>query len=415
MQRSIIIGMALISIMGSCDRSPQGRSDSATGELSPGSRLLDSWPREGPELLWKYEGLGKGYGGPTISEEGIFINAEEDGNSYTICLDHHGTFQWRSPNGKEFMGYDYSASFPGTRSTPTVKGRQVYAASGTGHLSCFDTRNGKVIWKVDLVKDFQGIPGDFGYSELPPVDDTRVYCFAGGKEHNIVALDRHTGELVWSAPVKKDYFSYGTPLLISLPERNILVGSSRNYIHVVDRKDGTLLSSYQLEDISMGNEHCNSVVYKDGYIYFVAFEEHGQGSIKLRLSENGDTLTEIWRNSQVTYVFEGFVVKDKRLYTTMENKKLVSLDTQTGRIAHSVRAVFGNIIHADHKLFIYGHNGTIQLFKLKDGIPELASEMRIREGSGQHFSFPEIVDGVMYIRRGNTLMAFAVSPFSGDR
>jgi outer membrane protein assembly factor BamB len=242
------------------------------------------------------------------------------------------------------------------------------------------------------------------------VDENRVYCYAGGKENNIVALDRHTGEMVWSATVNKDYFSYGTPLLISLPERNILVGTSRNYIHVVDRLDGTLLSSYRLEDIQYGNEHCNSVVHQDGYIYFVAFEEHGQGSIKLRLAENGDTLTEVWRNSQVTNVFEGFVVKDQYLYATMENKKLVCLDAQTGRIRHSVRAVFGNIVFADHKLFIYGHNGTMQLFNLKDGIPELASEMRIREGNGQHFSFPVITDGVMYIRRGDTLMAFAVGP-----
>ena len=132
--------------MGSCDRSGQQGSESASEEISPGTRLLDSWPREGPELLWIYEGLGKGYGSPLISKEGIFINGEEDGNSYTICLDHNGSFRWRSPNGKEFMGMDYSSSYPGTRSTPTLMGQLVYAASGTGHLSCFDTRNGKIIW-----------------------------------------------------------------------------------------------------------------------------------------------------------------------------------------------------------------------------------------------------------------------------
>jgi hypothetical protein len=49
------------------------------------------------------------------------------------------------------------------------------------------------------------------------------------------------------------------------------------------------------------------------------------------------------------------------------------------------------------------------LFTLNDGRPELKSQFRIREGSGQHFSFPVIAGGVMYIRRGDTLMAFAVS------
>ena len=116
--------------------------------------------------------------------------------------------------------------------------------------------------------------------------------------------------LVWSAPVNRDSFAYSTPILLDLPGRKVLVGTSRNYIHVVDRQDGTLLSSYRLENIRYGYEHCNSVVHKDGYIYFVACEEHGQGSIKLHLSPDGGSLTEVWRNPEVINVFEGFVVID---------------------------------------------------------------------------------------------------------
>lgn len=303
----------------------------------------------------------------------------------------------------------YSASFPGTRSIPSLNDRHVYAVSGTGHLSCFDKDNGKVIWSVDLIKDFEGILGDFGYSASPVVDEQKVYCFAGGKENNLVALDRLTGNLVWSSPAKRDYFSYDTPILLDLPGRKVLVGTSRNYIYVVDRQNGKLLSSYLLEDIREGFEHCNSVVHQDGYIYFVPCAEHGQGCVKLHLSADGESLNEVWRNNEVINVFEGFAVKDKWLYTTLENKKLVSLDTETGRIRNSVRSVHGGLVSADNKIFIYGHNGMVQLFSLKEGKPVLKAEMRIREGSGQHFSFPVIVDGVMYIRRGDALMAFAVS------
>ena len=390
MRRNIVIYLFMTAIMGACGHSAKP----------------DIKPAEEPELLWKYEGLGRGYGGPCISKEGIFINAEENGNSYTVCLDHNGNFRWRSSNGKEFLGIEYSASYPGTRSAPTVFGRRLYAASGMGHLSCFDTRKGNVIWAVDLLNDLNGKLGDFGYSESPVVDKDKVYCFVGGQVHNLVALDRQTGELVWSAPVKKDSFAYSTPILINLLDKKVLVGTSRNYIHVVDRKDGELLSSYQLEDIRYGYEHCNSVVYKDENIYFTACEERGQGSIKLHLSEGGDSLTEVWRNPEVLNMFGGLVMIDNRLYTTLENKKLVGLDTRTGKIIFSVRAESGSIVYADHKLFIYGHNGKVQLFSLKDGEPELRSEMRIRDGSGHHFSFPVIVDGVMYIRHGDALMAY---------
>lgn len=392
MLRSIIILSILFTLMYACNPPEQKGSESA----------------EGPELLWKYKGLGKGYGAPLATKEGIYINAEEDGKSYVVCLEPEGTLRWKSPNGKEFMGMDYSASYPGTRSAPTVKGRFVYAASGMGQLSCFDIRRGNLIWTIDLISDLDGKLGDFGYSESPVVDRDKVYCFPGGKINNLVALDRQTGAMVWSAPVNRDSFAYSTPVLLDLPNRKVLLGTSRNYIHVVDRQDGTLLSSYQLEDIRYGYEHCNSVVHKEGYIYFVACEERGQGSIKLQLSPDGESLSEVWRNPQVLNVFGGFEVIDKLLYTTMENKKLIVLDTESGRISHSLRSVSGAIVYAENKLIVNGYNGTLQIFHLKDGIPELKSEMRIRGGSGHHFSFPVIHNGVMYIRRGDALMAYVV-------
>ena len=186
--------------------------------------------------------MGRGYGAPAISNEGIFINAEDNDSSYTVCLDHQGNFRWQSPNGLEFTGIDFTASYPGTRSTPTIKGNKVYAASGTGHLSCCDIRDGTIGWAVDMVNDFQGVPGEFGYSESPVVDQHKVYCFTGGKVNNMVALDRNTGELVWAAPLHRDSFAYGTPILLTLPEREVVVGSSRNFIYVVDKMDRSLLA-----------------------------------------------------------------------------------------------------------------------------------------------------------------------------
>jgi outer membrane protein assembly factor BamB len=406
--KSIIISICFAGILVSCFRSTLPDTESGAEENQPGKYLLDQWPREGPELLWIYEGLGKGYGGPAISSDGIFINAEEEDKSYIVCLDHNGTFRWRIPNGTEFVGTDFTASYPGSRSAPTLKEHYVYAISGTGSMSCVNGRKGELIWTVDLVRDFQGIPGDFGYSESPVADEKKIYFHAAGKTLNLVALDRHTGELVWSSPLNRDDFSYSTPVLISRQDRDLLVGTSRNFIHVVDRKDGTLLSSYRLEGIRRGYEHCNSVVFKEGHVYFVASEDQGQGSVKLHLSQDGQSLNEIWRNSEVMNVFGGFVVVENLLYTTLENKKLVGLDTESGRILHSARSASGSIVYADQKLFVYGHNGTLQLFTLEDGTPSLQSEIRIRKGSGQHFSFPVINEGVMYIRRGNALMAYAV-------
>lgn len=408
MGKEIVISLFIMALTASCVRDSGKKPPHGPDMDQEESALLDRWPEGGPELLWTYTGLGKGYGCPLITEEGIYINAEESGKSFTVKLKLDGTLIWRSYNGKEFTGKDFSASYPGTRASPSLYGKHLYAVSGTGHLSCFDAINGKAIWTVDLIKKFDGRLGDFGYSESPVVDEHLVYCTPGGQVNNIMALDRLSGQPVWSAPVNGDYFSYGTPVLLSLSSRDILVGTSRNYIHVVDRKDGKLLSSYKLGDIREGYEHCNSLVHKDGSLYFVPSEEHGQGSIKLRLSPDGTSLREVWRNRKVVNVFEGFVVVDSLLYTTLENRKLVGLDTGNGRIRHSVRSLSGNIVYANNMLIVYGHQGMVQLFSLTDGVPELRSEFRVIHGSGHHFSFPVIAEGVMYIRRGDALMAYAI-------
>ena len=200
MYNTYIIALVLTALMVACR------------ETAKEGGATESWQANAPELIWKYEGLGRGYGGPLIADDGIYVNAEEDGKSYTVCLDHKGSFRWRSPNGKAFMGMDFSASYPGTRSIPAVQGAFVYAISGLGHISCFKRQSGEVIWSVDLVKNFQGKPGDFGYSESPVMDGKNMYCFTGGSVHNIVALDLHTGELSWSSPVKRDSFAYSTPI-----------------------------------------------------------------------------------------------------------------------------------------------------------------------------------------------------------
>ena len=38
------------------------------------TELLDTWPEDGPELLWVFEGLGLGYAAPAVTSDGLYIN-----------------------------------------------------------------------------------------------------------------------------------------------------------------------------------------------------------------------------------------------------------------------------------------------------------------------------------------------------
>jgi outer membrane protein assembly factor BamB len=373
------------------------------------TNLLDQWTETGPDQIWFYEGLGQGYASPAVTKDRVYVNAEQDGSSFLVALDLDGKQIWKSSIGKEFLGEGFSSTYPGARSTPTVMGDLVYATSGTGQLSCFETSSGKEVWAVDLMKELGGELGYFGYSESVAVDRDRVYCFPGGAETNLAALDRFTGEIAWTSEALRDTFAYGSPILVDLPEQQILITTSRHHIFALSRNDGRVLSSYGLEGYEYDGEHCNTVVYTDGYIYFVANDIPGQGAMKIRLSDDGSRMEEVWRNQKIMNNFGGLVLVDDHLFTTIKGNRLVSLDPKNGAIKDTLKVATGSLIFADNKFFCYGNNGTVNLVNYSPGQLKHAGSFKVREGSGQHFSHPVLSQGIMYIRRGDALMTYNIS------
>ena len=407
MKNVFLLTALAVCLFQGCNQSPvaQWRGPERNG-IFPESGLMESWSDEGPELLWVFEGLGKGFAAPAVAEDGIYVVGESDGNSYLFALEPNGELRWKSPNGKEFLGEGFSASYPGSRSTPAVLGGMVYAASGRGRVACFEVDSGREVWAVDLMEDLDGMLGEFGYSESPLVDTKYLYCFPGGPENNFVALDRKNGTLAWSAEVLKDTFAYGSPVLLELPATRAIVTTSRHHISVLDPSDGALLSSYRLEGYEYDGEHCNTPVYSNGHIHFVANDIPGQGSIKLNISDDGRMLNEVWRNNKVMNNFGGLLVIDERLYTTVKGNKLVSLDPIDGVITDSITVPTGSMAYADGKFFCYGNNGTVTLLNSDGGALQIGGSFKVTKGSGQHFSYPVLAGGNLYIRRGDGLMAY---------
>jgi len=409
---ALIISILFLGLAQGCTQENEHQSAQWRGAMRDGifdeTELLAHWPDEGPELLWIYEGLGRGFAAPAVTKDGLFINGEKEGNSYLFALDLEGKLLWKSRNGKEFLGEGFSSTYPGARSTPTVYDDLVYTSSGQGQISCFKYANGKKVWSLNITDDLDGILGYFGYSESVAVDQEHVYCFPGGASTNLAALDRFTGKVAWTQSAHRDTFAYGSPVLLDLPDRKILMNTSRHHLFTLDRSNGDLLASYKLEGYEYDGEHCNTPVYDDGFIYFVANDVPGQGAVKLRLSDNGESLSEIWRNKDVMNNFGGQIALNGHLFTTIKGNKLVVLDPENGTVVDSLKVATGGIIFTDNKFIIYGNNGNVSLVNYNQGQLEAAGQFKVREGSGHHFAHPVVANGIMYIRHGDALMAYRV-------
>lgn len=376
--------------------------------IYPEHNLLKEWPEQGIPLLWSVEGLGHGYSAPVVTADKLIITGEIDSLSYVFAFGLDGKLIWKSANGLEFFGKEYSATYPGSRSTPTVFNGLVYVCSGLGRLTCLDTETGAERWFVDLIHDLKGRHNVFGFSESLMVDEKSVYCSPGGEEKNIVALDRFTGKLLWSSKGMGDLAAHASPIIVKLPERNVLVTFSHKYMVGTDSGNGELLWSHIIDSVKWEGDHCNSPLYSDGYIYNIAGEKNGNGAYKLQLSADGKQVDEVWRNNKVLNVFNGFVKVSDRIYTCSQKKKLYCIDSNTGMVTDSVSNLRGSVIFADNRLYCYADNGTINLVNTDGEKMKVSGSFKIEKGTQQHFAHPVVDKGVLYIRHGDALMAYDV-------
>ncbi len=371
--------------------------------------LLTSWPEGGPAQRWQADSIGNGYGSPSITEDRIYVMGEKDSIGYLFAFDHKGKLQWRSDYGKEWV-----KTFPGSRSTPTVTEDLIYTCSGLGNLACFELKTGTRKWFVDMVKDLHGRFTYHGHSESPLIYNDLVYLVPGGIDTNVVAFNRFSGKIVWICKGKGESPAYNSPILITLPSRTLLVTFTAYAMLGIDAKTGELLWTHEQVNIPVeerksgnGDTHSNSAWYEDGFIYY--FEGDGNGAVKLKLSEDGKEVTQLWRNDVIDNYMGGFIKLGDYLYSCYFSRKDFRVfDANTGQALDSLKIGRGSVIYADNLLYYYSIPGDVYLIRPNKNKPEIVSTFKITVGTKEHFSHPVIHKGVMYIRHGQVLLAYDI-------
>ncbi len=373
------------------------------------SDLLKKWPAEGPKELWAIGNIGNGFVSPVFTDENFYITGEIDSMEILFSFNLKGEKQWQTTLGKEWM-----KSYPGSRSAPTIVDDLLYVGTGLGNLFCVNRTDGKIIWSKDLVTDFNGALPLHGHSESALIQAEKIFWTTGGKNNNVVALNRFTGRLIWSNKGFGERSAYNSPKLIELPSRKILITFSAYHLMGLDIATGNLLWAHEQDNYSpekrlpgYGDTHCNTVLYDNGSIYYVAGD--GNCGVKLKLSDDGMKITEVWRNRDFDSFMGGIVKIGDWLYGCgTVTPDLRAINASTGKLTDSLRVGSGAIIAADNMLYYYTQKGDMMLLSYSQGKIEKVSSYRIKEGNMQHFSHPVIHEGVLYQRHGNTLMAFDI-------
>ncbi len=401
MKRLILIAIAFILLSnGFSQEATRWRGPSGNGVYNE-TGLLKQWPANGPEILWTFEELGQGHSSAIVSNGYIYTSGLLDGTGFLFKLDLEGKLIY-----KQSYGPEYSESYYGSRGTPVIVGNKIYLESGYGKLVCFNEADGEIVWSKDLFKDFDGSNIRWGVNETPVVDGRLIYATPGGANNNVVALNRYSGELIWSSKGLGELSAYCTPLLINHNGRKILTTHTASHVIGLDAASGKLLWSHKHPN--RYSVHANTPIYYKGELFY--FSGYGQGGGTLKLSEDGSSVSKGWFNKTVDSRMGGAVVLDGYIYTSGDaNREWRCVEWASGKEMYASTAIGkGVVISADGMLYCYSEKGELALVKADPAGFNVVSQTKVTHGSEQHWAHPAIYDGVLYVRHGKALISYKV-------
>ncbi|MBC8244078.1 MAG: PQQ-like beta-propeller repeat protein [Verrucomicrobia bacterium] len=401
--------------------------------------LLQEWPESGPPLTWKITGLGGGYSTPSVANGRIYgmSSRGEDEVIWSIS-ENDGSELWVTRLGSALTG-GMPQGKEGSGCTPTVDGNRLYVLGLSGDLVCLESINGKILWRKNLTADFGGILPTWRYNESPLIDGEKVVVTPGGDKATLVALNKMTGETIWTAvlpnPPSNDSEGSGQRQRGGRPGmRDSGAGYSsaiaidykgqRQYVQFTSKalagfaaSNGELLWRYDRPANRYGI-NCSTPVHIEGKILAASAYRAGGGLVQL--SQEGDRLkaNEVWFSKNMENHHGGMLVIDGAVYGSNGGNGggyLICLDFQTGDVLWNEkdpdkrRVKKGSVALADGRIY----------YRTEDGVMVLIEPSRMAYIERGRFEQPDrtnqpawthpiIANGKLYIRDQNQLFCYDV-------
>jgi outer membrane protein assembly factor BamB len=389
---------------------PQYGGPSRNG-ISEDTGLLPEWPAEGPPLLWKITDLGMGYSPVSVVGTRAYTLAYRDDDEFAVALDRGtGKEVWATNLGR--ARESHAMAFLRQRQ-PLVDGDRLYAFSTPGHLICLDLDQGKELWRRKYLDDFKGRSSPFGWTDYPLIDGQKLVCTPGGKEAFHVALNKHTGEILWQSALPEGLYPSHAPMVVTE------VGGVRQYVQNlrgglvgISARDGKLLWRYGKVSSGTGNLATPSV---RGDLVF-AISGFGTGCALLQLipQEGAVEVKELYHTKAFQSCHGGIVLLGDHVYAGHGGGFGEGLPTcfawKAGKVVWRQRGPGqGGVATtaADGRLYLRFTDGLMVMAEASpDGFKEKGRLAPLQRSKSPVWSVPVIAHGRLFLRDQGTLLCY---------
>ena len=387
---------------------PQWRGPDRSG-TSKESGLLQSWPEDGPKLLWEGGAVGVGFSSLAIKGEYIFTMGDKDGSSHLFCLQKSdGKEIWKVQVGKP--GGNYS----GTRCTPTVDEDAVYALGQFGDLICVEVRTGRERWRKNIQQDFGGQAGGWNYSESVLIDGDLLLCSPGSREASAVAFNKKNGAVIWKTALpgagKASYSSWVISKGAGIKQYVRLFDGGT---YGVDARSGKYLWHY--DKLGRNTANIPTPIPFDDYIFTAAGYGKGGALLKLARSGSGVTATEVYFTRELKNKHGGIVKVGNYIYGDFDDRgQPWCADVMTGKVLWKKDNGAGSgsacVTYGDGRVYFRYQDSTMALIDADPakGFNQI-STFKIPDNMKQSWAHPVISNSKLYLRGNNKILCYDIS------
>jgi outer membrane protein assembly factor BamB len=404
------------------------------------SGIVESFPAEGPAILWRKE-IAAGYAGPAVAGSRVYVmdrikdsglgrevennlrqHGEIPGSERVVCLD--------AATGDEIWTHVYERSYKiayptGPRCTPLIDGDRVFTLGAMGDLLCLNAESGEVVWGKQLTEIYQTKPPAWGYAAHPLLVGDRLYVTVGGTDSAVVCFDKSNGEEIWRAANASDigyaplvrYEDQGQAQLIfwngdGVESLNPETGESFWKVVFPETKAQAAATSI-ITPVIVGNR--------------LLVSEYYAGSLLLEIQSDPPGVRELWRsitndrkhekslNALMTtpFVEDGFVYGVTgdgvmRCLSFDDHSLQWSDPKPLGEEAADFATCF--IVKNEDRFFLFNDQGELIIAKFSPQGYQEVSRAKILEPSGAArgrdvvWTYPAFAHGCMYVRNDKEMV-----------
>jgi outer membrane protein assembly factor BamB len=379
---------------------PQFLGPTRNGVYS-GTNLADSWPKEGPPILWQ-KSVGQGFSGPVVANGKLILFHRLENREVVECLDAH--------TGKQLWLHDYPTAYrddfgfdEGPRATPAIAEGWVYTFGAEGMLHCLDLDTGKKLWSVDAKGQFRAPKGFFGIACSPLVEGKFVLLNIGGAEGaGVIGFETTTGKVLWRAT--DDEASYSSPVAATINGKRQALVLTRGGLVSVDPANGKVL--FKLPWLPPMHASVTAAVplIINEKIFLSA--SYGAGAILLRV--NKDKPETIWSSDDALSNHYATSVHHNGFLYGFDGRQeqgcnLRCIELKTGQIQWSRdRFGAGTILLAGDQLLILSERG--ELIRAPATPTAFKPSARVQILPVQVRAHPALAEGLFYARSTDKLV-----------